>query len=238
MKRVVPALGLLLVAFVLVACSGTAAGPSGPPKSVDPNAIRISSKDLKFSTDILVAPAGGHSRSRTTTRRRRPTTSRSTRTNRQGRRSSPRTRSAGRNSRLRRAGAGRRALLLSMRRPPQYEGDARGQVDGPSGYSRPTSAGQDTFPSTVNRWRRRRWPTRSGPHARTVQRPRMTASPVRFRLPAAICAVGGADCSLRVEIGVPNGSNVGALPPSGRCGTIRACSRSFISRSGTAAWSR
>jgi plastocyanin len=58
MKRVVPALGLLLVAFVLVACSGTAAGPSGPPKSVDPNAIRISSKDLKFSTDILVAPAG------------------------------------------------------------------------------------------------------------------------------------------------------------------------------------
>jgi plastocyanin len=58
MKRFVPAFGLLLVALVLVACSGTAAAPSGPPKSVDPNAIQISSKDLKFSTDRLVAPAG------------------------------------------------------------------------------------------------------------------------------------------------------------------------------------
>jgi plastocyanin len=58
MKRLVPVLGLMVVAFVLVACSGTPAAPSGPPKSVDPNALQISSKDLKFSTDKLVAPAG------------------------------------------------------------------------------------------------------------------------------------------------------------------------------------
>jgi plastocyanin len=57
MKRLVPVLGLLVVAFTLIACSGTNRAPSGPPKSVDPNALRISSKDLKFSTDRLVAPA-------------------------------------------------------------------------------------------------------------------------------------------------------------------------------------
>jgi plastocyanin len=58
MKRLVPLIGLLAVAFVLVACSGASAAPSGPPKSVDPNALQISSKDLKFSTEVLVAPAG------------------------------------------------------------------------------------------------------------------------------------------------------------------------------------
>ena len=58
MKRLVPVLGLMAVALVLVACSSTNAAPSGPPKSVDPNALQISSKDLKFSTDKLVAPAG------------------------------------------------------------------------------------------------------------------------------------------------------------------------------------
>lgn len=58
MKRLVPALGLLVIAFVLVACSGANAAPSGPAKSADPNALQISSKDLKFSTDKLVAPAG------------------------------------------------------------------------------------------------------------------------------------------------------------------------------------
>jgi plastocyanin len=57
MKRLVPVLGLLVIAFVLVACSGTSAAPSGPAKSADPNALHISSKDLKFSTDKLVAPA-------------------------------------------------------------------------------------------------------------------------------------------------------------------------------------
>lgn len=58
MKRLVPVLGLLVVAFVLVACSGANAAPSGPARSADPNALQISSKDLKFSTDKLVAPAG------------------------------------------------------------------------------------------------------------------------------------------------------------------------------------
>jgi plastocyanin len=58
MKRLVPVLGLLVAAFVLVACSGANAAPSGPATSADPNALQISSRDLKFSTDKLVAPAG------------------------------------------------------------------------------------------------------------------------------------------------------------------------------------
>jgi plastocyanin len=58
MKRLVPALGLLAVAFVLVACSGANGAPSGPARSAGPNALHISSRDLKFSTDKLVAPAG------------------------------------------------------------------------------------------------------------------------------------------------------------------------------------
>jgi plastocyanin len=57
MKTLGPVSGLLVAALVLGACAGTSA-PSGPPKSLDPNAVRISSKDLKFSTDRLVAPAG------------------------------------------------------------------------------------------------------------------------------------------------------------------------------------
>jgi plastocyanin len=57
MKPLGPVLGLLVAALVLGACAG-ASSPSGPPKSLDPNAIRISSKDLGFSTDRLVAPAG------------------------------------------------------------------------------------------------------------------------------------------------------------------------------------
>jgi plastocyanin len=57
MKRLFPALGLLAIAFVVVACSGANAAPSGPARSADPNALHISSKDLKFSTDKLVAPA-------------------------------------------------------------------------------------------------------------------------------------------------------------------------------------
>ena len=58
MKRLVPVLGLVALALVLVACSGASAAPTGPAKSADPNALQISSKDLKFSTDKLVAPAG------------------------------------------------------------------------------------------------------------------------------------------------------------------------------------
>ncbi len=58
MKRLVPVLGLVALAVVLVACSGANAAPTGPAKPADPNALQISSKDLKFSTDKLVAPAG------------------------------------------------------------------------------------------------------------------------------------------------------------------------------------
>jgi plastocyanin len=59
MKRLVPALALLVLVLVLAACSGagTTAAPSGPAASADPNAIQISAKDLKFSTAELVAPA-------------------------------------------------------------------------------------------------------------------------------------------------------------------------------------
>jgi plastocyanin len=57
MKRLVPALGLLALALILVACSGSPAA-SGPAASVDPDALRISAKDLKFSTDTLNAKAG------------------------------------------------------------------------------------------------------------------------------------------------------------------------------------
>jgi plastocyanin len=59
MKRLAPALGLLYLVLVLAACSsGTSANASsGPPESVDPNALRISAKDLKFSTSTLDAPA-------------------------------------------------------------------------------------------------------------------------------------------------------------------------------------
>jgi plastocyanin len=59
-KKVAAALGLLAIVLVLGACSSSAAAPasSGPPASVDPNAIQISAKDLKFSTAQLNAPAG------------------------------------------------------------------------------------------------------------------------------------------------------------------------------------
>ena len=61
MKRLVSLPGLAALSLLLVACSatgGAAGAPTGAPASVDPNAIRISSKDLKFSTDRLEAPAG------------------------------------------------------------------------------------------------------------------------------------------------------------------------------------
>ena len=59
MKHVATTLGLAAIVLVLAACSSGATGavPSGPPGSVDPNAIQISAKDLKFSTAQLNAPA-------------------------------------------------------------------------------------------------------------------------------------------------------------------------------------
>ena len=53
MKRLATTLALVALAAVLAACSGTSAAPT-PAPSVDPDALRISSKDLKFSTDKLV----------------------------------------------------------------------------------------------------------------------------------------------------------------------------------------
>jgi plastocyanin len=57
MKRLVPALGLVALAMILVACSGGAGGSSGPAPSVNPGALQISAKDLKFSTSTLTAEA-------------------------------------------------------------------------------------------------------------------------------------------------------------------------------------
>ncbi len=57
MKRLLSLAALTLLAIILVACGGAAGGPTGAPASVDPNALEISSRDLKFSTDRLEAPA-------------------------------------------------------------------------------------------------------------------------------------------------------------------------------------
>lgn len=56
MKRLIPVLGLVGLAVLLAACSGTAASQPSPV-SVDPNAVQISAKDLKFSTSTMSAPA-------------------------------------------------------------------------------------------------------------------------------------------------------------------------------------
>ena len=60
MKHVIAALGLAAIVLAAAACSSGAPAPasSGPPASVDPNAVQISAKDLKFSTAQLDAPAG------------------------------------------------------------------------------------------------------------------------------------------------------------------------------------
>jgi plastocyanin len=58
-KHVTAGLGLIAILLVAGACSSGAAAPasSGPPASVDPNALQISARDLKFSTSQLSAPA-------------------------------------------------------------------------------------------------------------------------------------------------------------------------------------
>jgi plastocyanin len=58
MKRLATTLALVALAAFLAACSGANAAPATPAPSVDPDALQISSKDLRFSTDKLVAPAG------------------------------------------------------------------------------------------------------------------------------------------------------------------------------------
>lgn len=60
MKRAIIALGLISLAIVLGACSGASAtqpGPTGSAAAPAGDAIQISSKDLKFSTSTLTAPA-------------------------------------------------------------------------------------------------------------------------------------------------------------------------------------
>jgi plastocyanin len=56
MKRLLTAAGLLTLAIVLVACGGATAASTAAP-SVDPGALHISAKDIKFSTDKLEAKA-------------------------------------------------------------------------------------------------------------------------------------------------------------------------------------
>ena len=57
MKRLTLTLGLVALAAVLAACSGTTAAPAAPAGSVDPNAIVVTAKDLQFSPTEVSAPA-------------------------------------------------------------------------------------------------------------------------------------------------------------------------------------
>ena len=57
MKRLTLILGLGALAAVLAACSGASAGPAEPAGSVDPNAIVVTAKDLKFNPTEVSAPA-------------------------------------------------------------------------------------------------------------------------------------------------------------------------------------
>ena len=57
MKRLTLILGLGALAAVLAACSGSSAGTAAPAGSVDPNAIVVAAKDLKFSPTEVTAPA-------------------------------------------------------------------------------------------------------------------------------------------------------------------------------------
>ena len=57
MKRLTLILGLGALAAVLAACSGSSAGTAAPAGSVDPNAIVVTAKDLKFNPTEVSAPA-------------------------------------------------------------------------------------------------------------------------------------------------------------------------------------
>ena len=60
MKRAIVTLGLIALVLVLGACSNASANnpsPAGTPAAPAGDAIQISSKDLKFSTANLTAPA-------------------------------------------------------------------------------------------------------------------------------------------------------------------------------------
>ena len=58
MKRLVSTLGLLGATLLLAACSASGGGAATPAASTAADAIQLSSKNLQFSTNELVAPAG------------------------------------------------------------------------------------------------------------------------------------------------------------------------------------
>ena len=58
MKRLTLTFGLVALAAVLVACSGTSAAPAAPAEPADLNAPVVTAKDLKFSPTEVSVPAG------------------------------------------------------------------------------------------------------------------------------------------------------------------------------------
>ena len=58
MQRLTLTFGLVALAAVLVACSGTSAAPAAPAEPADPNAPVVTAKDLKFSPTEVSVPAG------------------------------------------------------------------------------------------------------------------------------------------------------------------------------------
>lgn len=57
MTRIATVLALVALTALLAACSNASAGQGSTVASAAPGALTISSKDLRFSTDTLVAPA-------------------------------------------------------------------------------------------------------------------------------------------------------------------------------------
>ncbi len=57
MNRILNAALLVTLILVAAGCSAGSSAQTSPP-SVDPDAVRISAKDNRFSTDSLSAPAG------------------------------------------------------------------------------------------------------------------------------------------------------------------------------------
>jgi plastocyanin len=58
LRRLVATVGLIVLAVAVIAACTGAAGGATTPASIDPNALTISAKDLRFSTATLTAPAG------------------------------------------------------------------------------------------------------------------------------------------------------------------------------------
>ncbi len=58
MKRLATVLAVIALAAFVAACSNTNAADNTPPASVDPNAVHVAAKDIKFSTAEIDATAG------------------------------------------------------------------------------------------------------------------------------------------------------------------------------------